>query len=120
MHKEHLKQEVYNYWNKASCGTEFVKKEKFSKEYFEEIEQIRYLVEPEIFAFAQFTRFYGKKVLEVGVGAGNMPTYDPNHRESFHGGNLRNQALTDTFEPGSIMKPFTVALALELKRMALI
>ena len=27
MHKEHLKQEVYNYWNKASCGTEFVKKE---------------------------------------------------------------------------------------------
>ncbi len=51
------------------------------------------------------------------LALGNMPTYDPNHRESFRGGNLRNQALTDTFEPGSIMKPFTVALALDLKRI---
>jgi cell division protein FtsI (penicillin-binding protein 3) len=46
-----------------------------------------------------------------------MPTYDPNKRESFRSGNLRNQALTDTFEPGSIMKPFTWALALELNRI---
>jgi cell division protein FtsI (penicillin-binding protein 3) len=52
------------------------------------------------------------------LALGNMPTYDPNHRDSFRGGNLRNQALTDTFEPGSIMKPFTVALALELKRIS--
>lgn len=51
------------------------------------------------------------------LALGNMPTYDPNHRDSFRGGNLRNQALTDTFEPGSIMKPFTVGLALELKRI---
>ncbi|MCC7225988.1 MAG: penicillin-binding protein 2 [Burkholderiaceae bacterium] len=51
------------------------------------------------------------------LALGNMPTYNPNRRESFRGGNLRNQALTDTFEPGSIMKPFTVALALELKRI---
>ena len=51
------------------------------------------------------------------LALGNMPTYNPNLRDSFRGGNLRNQALTDTFEPGSIMKPFTVALALELKRI---
>ncbi len=51
------------------------------------------------------------------LALGNMPTYNPNQRDSFRGGNLRNQALTDTFEPGSIMKPFTVALALELKRI---
>ena len=51
------------------------------------------------------------------LALGNMPTYDPNRRESFRGGNLRNQALTDTFEPGSIMKPFTVGLALDLKRI---
>ena len=60
-------------------------------------------------------------VVDVQTGEilalGNMPTYDPNLRDSFHGGNLRNQALTDTFEPGSIMKPFTVALALDLKRI---
>jgi len=61
-------------------------------------------------------------VIDVKTGEilalGNMPTYDPNKRESFRSGNLRNQALTDTFEPGSIMKPFTVGLALELKRIA--
>ena len=60
-------------------------------------------------------------VIDVQTGEilalGNMPTYDPNHRASFRGGNLRNQALTDTFEPGSIMKPFTVGLALDLKRI---
>ena len=60
-------------------------------------------------------------VIDVKTGEilalGNMPTYDPNNRESFRGANLRNQALTDTFEPGSIMKPFTVGLALDLKRI---
>lgn len=60
-------------------------------------------------------------VIDVKTGEilalGNMPTYDPNRRESFRSGNLRNQALTDTFEPGSIMKPFTVGLALELNRI---
>jgi len=70
MNTENLKQEVYSYWNKASCGTEFVKQEKFTKEYFEEIEKIRYSLEPEIFSFAQFTRYHEKKILEVGVGAG--------------------------------------------------
>ncbi len=70
MNNENLKQEVYKYWNNASCGTEHTKKDKFSKEYFEEIEQLRYAAEPEIFSFAQFTRFKDKKLLEVGIGAG--------------------------------------------------
>ncbi len=59
-----------SFWENKSCGVEFSKSEKYSLKYFEEIEQHRYLTEPEIFSFAQFTRFYGKKVLEVGYGAG--------------------------------------------------
>ena len=43
----------------------------------------------------------------------NLPTYNPNNRENLSGAQLRNRALTDTFEPGSVMKPFTAALALE-------
>jgi cell division protein FtsI (penicillin-binding protein 3) len=43
----------------------------------------------------------------------NWPTYNPNNREHLSGAQLRNRAITDTFEPGSVMKPFTVALALE-------
>lgn len=44
----------------------------------------------------------------------NWPTYNPNQRGQLSGAQLRNRAITDTFEPGSTMKPFTVALALEL------
>ena len=43
----------------------------------------------------------------------NLPTYNPNNRQGLVGAQLRNRALTDTFEPGSTMKPFTAALALE-------
>ena len=43
----------------------------------------------------------------------NLPTYNPNNRVKLVGAQLRNRALTDTFEPGSTMKPFTAALALE-------
>ncbi|MBI5107342.1 MAG: penicillin-binding protein 2 [Rhodocyclales bacterium] len=43
----------------------------------------------------------------------NLPTYNPNNRTKLAGAQLRNRALTDTFEPGSTLKPFTAALALE-------
>lgn len=43
----------------------------------------------------------------------NMPTYDPNKRAGLSGAQLRNRVLTDTFEPGSTLKPFSVALGLE-------
>ena len=43
----------------------------------------------------------------------NLPTYNPNNRETLSGAQLRNRALTDTFEPGSTLKPFTAALAME-------
>ncbi len=43
----------------------------------------------------------------------NWPSYNPNARTGKTGEQLRNRALTDTFEPGSTMKPFTIALALE-------
>ena len=67
---QELKQDVKQYWNKQSCGTDVAISEKFSRAYFEEIEAHRYQVEEEIMPFAQFPRWHGKKVLEVGVGAG--------------------------------------------------
>lgn len=47
----------------------------------------------------------------------NLPTYNPNDRTKLTGAQLRNRVLTDTFEPGSTMKPITVALALETGRV---
>ena len=58
---------------KEACGTgESVVKdtEKLSHDYFEAVESYRYEAEPFIHAIAQFSRHKGKKVLEVGVGAG--------------------------------------------------
>ena len=43
----------------------------------------------------------------------NYPSYSPAKRQNLSGEQLRNRALTDTFEPGSTMKPFVIALALE-------
>ncbi len=45
----------------------------------------------------------------------NLPTYNPNNRSVLTGAQLRNRVLTDTFEPGSTLKPFTIALALDHK-----
>jgi cell division protein FtsI (penicillin-binding protein 3) len=59
----------------------------------------------------------GIVVLDVKTGEvlalANLPTYNPNDRSHLSGEQLRNRVLTDTFEPGSTLKPFTVALALE-------
>jgi cell division protein FtsI (penicillin-binding protein 3) len=43
----------------------------------------------------------------------NVPSYNPNNRANLTGARLRNRALTDEFEPGSTLKPLTIALALE-------
>lgn len=60
-------------------------------------------------------------VIDVKTGEvlalSNLPTYDPNNRRQLTGAQLRNRVLTDTFEPGSTMKPFSVALALEMGKV---
>jgi len=47
----------------------------------------------------------------------NYPSYNPADRRSLTGAQLRNRAMTDTFEPGSTMKPFIAALAMETGRV---
>lgn len=60
-------------------------------------------------------------VLDVHTGEvlalANWPTYNPNDRRNLSGEQLRNRVITDTFEPGSTIKPLTVALALETGRV---
>jgi cell division protein FtsI (penicillin-binding protein 3) len=43
----------------------------------------------------------------------NLPTYNPNNRSRLSGAQLRNRVITDSFEPGSTLKPFTIAVAIE-------
>jgi cell division protein FtsI (penicillin-binding protein 3) len=63
----------------------------------------------------------GVVVLDVKTGEvlalANLPTYNPNNRAVLTGAMLRNRVITDTFEPGSTLKPFTIALALDTRRV---
>ena len=60
-------------------------------------------------------------VLDVRSGEvlalANMPSYNPNNRGKLTGAQLRNRVMTDIFEPGSTLKPFTVALAVDEGRV---
>ncbi|QWC98831.1 penicillin-binding protein 2 [Polynucleobacter paneuropaeus] len=59
----------------------------------------------------------GAVVLDTQTGEilalANYPSYNPNDRRNLTGEQLRNRVLTDTFEPGSTIKPFTISTALE-------
>jgi cell division protein FtsI (penicillin-binding protein 3) len=63
----------------------------------------------------------GAVVLDVHTGEvlalANYPSYDPNDRSKLTGEQLRNRVMTDTFEPGSSLKPFTVGLSLDTHRI---
>jgi SAM-dependent methyltransferase len=62
--------DVKNYWDSRPCNVKHSKKVVGSKEYFDEVEQRKYFVEPHIPKFAQFERWDGKKILEIGTGIG--------------------------------------------------
>lgn len=62
--------EVRNYWNTRPCNIRHSQKQLGSREYFDEVEARKYFVEPHIPQFAEFERWKGKKVLEIGCGIG--------------------------------------------------
>jgi len=81
--------------------------------------KIQYLAYSQLKTAVEVNRAKAGGIIVIDVRSGeilalvNLPTYNPNNRESLSGAQLRNRALTDTFEPGSTLKPFTAALALE-------
>ncbi len=61
---------VSDYWNSRPCNIRHSPKPVGSREYFDEVEARKYLVESHIPRFAEFERWKGKKVLEIGCGIG--------------------------------------------------
>ena len=61
---------VRSYWNSRPCNVRHSPLPVGTKEYFEQVEARKYFVEPHIPGFAQFDRWAGKRVLEVGCGMG--------------------------------------------------
>lgn len=63
-------EEVKDFWDRRPCNIRHSPKPVGTKEYFDEVEARKYFVEPHIPGFAQFERWRGKKVLEIGCGIG--------------------------------------------------
>lgn len=81
--------------------------------------QIQYLAYRELAAVVEAfqARAGGVVVLDARSGEilalANVPSYNPNNRATYSSERARNRVATDVFEPGSTMKPFLVAAALE-------
>jgi len=61
---------IKEFWNKRPCNIRHSKKEIGTKEYFDEVEERKYFVEPHILSFAEFEKWKDKDVLEIGCGIG--------------------------------------------------
>jgi len=63
-------EKVKEYWNSRPCNIRHSPLPVGTREYFDEVEARKYFVEPHIPRFAEFKRWRGKKVLEIGCGIG--------------------------------------------------
>ncbi|HTP94736.1 MAG TPA: penicillin-binding protein 2 [Burkholderiales bacterium] len=81
--------------------------------------RIQYLAYRELKAAVQLNRAKAGSIVVLDAKSGevlalaNLPTYNPNNRERIEPRTTRNRAVTDVFEPGSTLKPFTAAAALD-------
>jgi cell division protein FtsI (penicillin-binding protein 3) len=125
----------YNSWLRGEPGAQRVLKDRFGT-VVESMEQIRapspghelrlsldlrlqYLLYRELKAAVLDHGAEGGSAVLLDVQSGgvlamvNQPAFNPNNRDDIRGAGRRNRAVTDVFEPGSTIKPFTIACALE-------
>ena len=82
-------------------------------------QRLQFLAHRELKAAVEQNRAKGGSMVILDAKTGevlalvNQPDYNPNNRSAVTGRQTRNRSVTDLFEPGSTMKPFTVAAALE-------
>lgn len=84
--------------------------------------RIQYLAYRELLSGVILNKAVSGSIIVLDVKTGeilamaNVPSFNPNNRKGVKSDYFRNRAVTDTFEPGSTMKAFTVASALETGR----
>jgi cell division protein FtsI (penicillin-binding protein 3) len=84
--------------------------------------RIQYLAYRELKAAMKTHKARAASAVVLDVNSGeviamvNQPSFNPNNRQQLRSSNMRNRAVTDVFEPGSTMKPFVVAAALDSGR----
>jgi len=126
---------AYNEWLTGKDGKKRVLKDRLNRviENIESIEsseqgkkltlsidrRVQYLAYRELAAAVKYHRAKGGSLVMLDIRTGEVmamvgqPSYNPNNRKTLKSHFYRNRAVTDVFEPGSTMKPFTVAAGLE-------
>ncbi len=126
---------AYDHWLQGKAGKKRVLKDRLGRSVrdIESIEKpspgkdlvlsidrrVQYLAYRELAAAVEFYQAKSGSLVVIDPVNGEVvalvaqPSYNPNNRAGLKSENFRNRAITDVFEPGSTLKPFTIAAGLE-------
>jgi SAM-dependent methyltransferase len=90
---QQLEEKIKSYWDRQPCNIRHSQKPLGSVEYFEEVTARRYRVEPHILDFAQFHRWQGRRVLEIGCGIGTDAEQFVRHGAEYTGIDISDASL---------------------------